>query len=117
VDVTEADGSEARALLPEGRLVLAQLRDVLAAEDSAVVTEEDHDRGAVGPERAESDYAAVAIGEDDRRKGAAERGLRVGHSSVLLVGLRPTPSSSQASRPGRTTGPTPAVRSGPSDTE
>jgi hypothetical protein len=33
----------------EGLLVFAQLRDVLAAEDSAVVAEEDHDGRIVFP--------------------------------------------------------------------
>jgi hypothetical protein len=42
----------------EGLLVFAQLRDVLAAEDSAVVAEEDEDGGIVFPERAETDRFA-----------------------------------------------------------
>jgi hypothetical protein len=49
VDITEADGSQMRTSLPEGRLVLAQLRDVFAAEDSAVVAKEDHDCETLGP--------------------------------------------------------------------
>jgi hypothetical protein len=48
----------------EGLLVFAQLRDVLAAEDSAVVAEEDDDGGIRFPERAEADGFAVGVGED-----------------------------------------------------
>ena len=41
--IAEADGGESGALFTEGLLVLTQLRDVFAAEDSAVVAEEDED--------------------------------------------------------------------------
>ena len=49
VGVAEADGGEGGALFVEGLLVFAQLRDVLAAEDSPVVAEEDHDGRIVFP--------------------------------------------------------------------
>ena len=39
--VAESDGGQARSAVEEGLLVFAQLRDVLAAENSAVVAEED----------------------------------------------------------------------------
>ncbi len=55
VCVAQADGSQLRAFIPKGLFVIAQLRDVLAAEDSSVVTKEgDHCR-LVGPERTVSD--------------------------------------------------------------
>ena len=41
--VAEADGGEGGVFGAEGRLVFAQLRDVLAAEDSAVVAKENED--------------------------------------------------------------------------
>ena len=41
---TEADSGEGGVFGAEGRLVFAQLRDVLAAEDSAVVAKENEDR-------------------------------------------------------------------------
>jgi len=50
VPVAEPDGGQARAFLPECLLLFAQLRDVLAAEHSAVMPEEDQDREAVGPQ-------------------------------------------------------------------
>jgi hypothetical protein len=45
VAVAEADGGEGSAFVAEGWLVLAQLRDVLAAKDSTVVAEKDDDGG------------------------------------------------------------------------
>jgi len=65
VGITEADGGEGGAFFAEGLLVFAQLRDVLATEDSAVVAEEDEDGGIVVPERAEPDLLAESVGEDD----------------------------------------------------
>jgi hypothetical protein len=55
VGVAEADGGEGDAFFAEGLLVFAQLRDVLAAKDSAVVAKENQDGGIVLPERAETD--------------------------------------------------------------
>ena len=50
--VAEADGGEGGALFAEGLLMFAQLRDVLATEDSAVVAEEYEDSGLRFPKRA-----------------------------------------------------------------
>ena len=65
VGVAEADGGEGGAFFAEGLLVFAQLRDVLAAEDSAVMAKENQDGGIVFPERAEADLLAESVGEDD----------------------------------------------------
>ena len=70
--VAESDGSETSPFLSEFRLVLAQLRDMLAAEHSTIVTEKDKDCGTAGPEGAESDLAAVAVGQDDPGEPRAE---------------------------------------------
>ncbi len=51
-EIPEADRGHARATRSELGLVVAQLRDVLPAEHSAVVAEEDEGRGRVSPERA-----------------------------------------------------------------
>ena len=59
--VAEPDGRHASACGAEGLLVLAQLRDVLPAEDSAVVPEEDEDGGAGLPKGPEPDLASVDI--------------------------------------------------------
>ena len=48
--VTQPDGGNAGSFKVEFRLVLAQLRDVLAAEDSAIVPQKDHHRRRFGPE-------------------------------------------------------------------
>ena len=63
--ITEADGGEGGTLFAEGLLVLAQLRDVLATEDSTVVAKKDEDGGIVFPEGAEADLLAEGIGEGD----------------------------------------------------
>jgi hypothetical protein len=49
VAVAEADGGEGGAFVEKGLLVFAQLRDVLVAEDSAVVAKEDDDGGVAFP--------------------------------------------------------------------
>lgn len=41
IPVAESDGGQARSAVEEGLLVFAQLRDMLAAENSAVVAKED----------------------------------------------------------------------------
>jgi hypothetical protein len=68
VGVAEADGGEGGVFFAEGLLVFAQLRDVLAAEDSAVVAKEDDDSGVVFPERAEADGCAEGVGKSDAGK-------------------------------------------------
>jgi hypothetical protein len=65
VGVAEADGGEGGVFFAEGLLVLAQLRDVLAAEDSAVVPKKDEDGGIRFPERAEADGFAGGVGKRD----------------------------------------------------
>ena len=65
VGIAEADGGEGGMFFAEGLLVLAQLRDVLAAEDSAVVAEEDEDGGIRFPEGAEADDFAEGVRQRD----------------------------------------------------
>jgi len=73
------DDHELRAARADLVEVVAQLRDLLAAEQSAEVADEDeHDR-ALLPERSESHPLPPPIGELDARElaRAAHRGLRV----------------------------------------
>jgi|SRR5208282_2759357 len=49
VQVTKPYGGQARPFVEESLLVFAQLRDVLAAKDSAVVAEERNHRRSAGP--------------------------------------------------------------------
>jgi hypothetical protein len=47
--IAKPHGGQSCAALPEGLLVGAQLRDVLAAEDSAIMAQEDNHRGLAEP--------------------------------------------------------------------
>jgi hypothetical protein len=76
VGVAEADGGEPGAFIPELLFVAAQLRDVLAAEDSSVVAQEDDHRGTVGPERAEAHSLSGGVRQDDFRERFAYCCLR-----------------------------------------
>jgi len=49
VAVAEADGGEGSAFVEEGLLVIAQLRDVFVAEDSAIVAKKNNDGGIALP--------------------------------------------------------------------
>jgi hypothetical protein len=64
-------------------LVLAQLRNVLAAEDSAVVAEKDDHCGAAGPEAIQTHRVPIQIGQCDAGQSA-----RVGfrHGDILREG-------------------------------
>jgi hypothetical protein len=68
IHVTEADGSQGGPCALELVLVLAQLRDVLTAEDSAVMPQEDNHRGMVLPRRAEANVTAAGFRQDEARK-------------------------------------------------
>ena len=70
--VAEADGGEGAVFGLEGRLVFAQLRDVLAAENSAVVAEENEDDGMRLPERAEANLITEGVGKSDACEALAE---------------------------------------------
>ena len=68
VCVTQTDGSQPSTFIAECLFVDAQLRDVLAAEDSSVVAKEGDHCGLVGPERAESNRLSFSVGQDYSRK-------------------------------------------------
>jgi hypothetical protein len=72
VGIAEADGGEGGVFGAEGSLVFAQLRDVFAAEDSAVVAEEDEDDGIGFPEGTEADGVAEGVGKGDVGETLAE---------------------------------------------
>lgn len=74
IQVAQSDGGQARTVLMELPLVSAQLRDVLAAEDSTVVPKEGDHRGTIGPERAEPHLVALSVGQDDGGKTRTEGG-------------------------------------------
>ena|SRR5208282_1911438 len=64
VCVAQADGGQPSAFIAECLFLVAQLRDVLAAEDSSVVAKEGDHCGLVGPERAEFDRPSFRVGQD-----------------------------------------------------
>jgi hypothetical protein len=65
--------------LEEG-LVFAQLRDMFATEDSAVVAKEDEDGGMRFPEGAEANLVAEGVGECDAGEALAEG---IGHAEMI----------------------------------
>lgn len=73
ISAAEPDRSNVRSLLPEYFFSVAQLRDMLTAEDSTPVAQKNDDRGLVRPERAELDGPAIDVGQSDGREGSGER--------------------------------------------
>jgi hypothetical protein len=69
-------------------LVFAQLRDVLAAKDSSVMAKKNNNRGLALPQRAQANFPAVGVGENDVCELLAETffhvnpSLKSGHPSV-----------------------------------
>lgn len=72
VHVAQPDGRQLGSGPLEFRLVLAQLRDMLAAEDSTVVTKKDNHGGAALPQRAQPDVAASRFRQHNVRELRAE---------------------------------------------
>lgn len=73
ISIAEPDGSETSSFIAKLLLVFAQLRDVLAAKDSAVMTQKDDDGRPISPQAAELNRLAFGIGQRDPGKPAAER--------------------------------------------
>ena len=69
--ITQAYCGQVRSLVAKCRFKFAQLRNVLAAEDSTVMTQEDQHHWLLGPQRAESNRMAIAIGQGDICQAAA----------------------------------------------
>jgi hypothetical protein len=76
IAVSQAHRCKICSALVKFRLMFAQLRDVLAAEDSSVMTKKDDDGGPLLPQRAQTDSVAIRVRQGDAREGFAER---VGH--------------------------------------
>ena len=75
-----ADHDEARATRPERRRGCRQASHLLAAEDSAEVTDEGEDSGSPVPESSERDGAALSVEHGEPRES---RRQRVGHGLNL----------------------------------
>jgi hypothetical protein len=78
---TKTNRGEGRSFVSEGLIVFAQLRDVLAAKNSSVVAQKDNDCRLLVPQRAEPDFAAVAVRQSNERQFAAER---IVHGGFIL---------------------------------
>jgi|SRR5277367_1760287 len=77
VAISKADGGERNTLGREFLLMFAQLRDVLAAEDSSIMAQK-HDDGRVAlPQRAQADVLAVGVRQHNVSEAFAESFLHV----------------------------------------
>jgi hypothetical protein len=70
--IAETDSGKGGVFFAEGWPMLAQLRDVFAAEDSTVVAEKDNDSRSGFPEGAEADGIAKGVGKNDVGEALAE---------------------------------------------
>ncbi len=70
--ITEPDSGQRRAAVPEGLFVRAQLRDVLAAEDSAVMTQESDYGRLAEPQGTQPHFPAVRIRQGNHREAAIQ---------------------------------------------
>jgi hypothetical protein len=77
-EISQANSGEAGSSLPEGSFLLAQLRDVFPAENSAVVAKEDDHGRSLRPQRPQAYGAAIRVKQGDFRQLAAEG---IGHGS------------------------------------
>ena len=80
VHTAEADREQASAPGLDLCLMRAQLRDVLTAEDSTPVAQENHHRRLLCPDLTETNAVAIDVGQLQRSKPAAES---VGHRDIL----------------------------------
>ncbi len=71
--IAKADSREIGALGSELPLMVAQLRNMLAAEDSSVVAKEDDHRRAAFPQRTKPNFAPISVGKRNIGKRSAER--------------------------------------------
>ena len=66
--IAQSDGGQASAFLAKLLFEFAQLRDMLTAENSAVMAEKNNDRRRIGPQRTQPDCFAIDIRQRDARE-------------------------------------------------
>src|SRR5260370_3845290 len=71
--VPQSHGSQPGSRFLECLLVLAQLRDVFTAENSAVVPQKNEHRWTAHPQRPENHFPSIAIRKSDLRQLSAKR--------------------------------------------
>jgi len=81
-EVAKAYRYQTGALLTKILFMFAQLRDVLAAENSAVVAKKNNHRRGLCPKRAKARGMAIEVGQRDSRQFAAEGLWHGPHSQV-----------------------------------
>ena len=86
VGVPKTDRGEGGASFLDLQLMIAQLRDMLAAEDSSIVAQEDEHRGSFFPQGPKADCLAVWIREFNGGEGGGVGGIR--HRLSLTTTLR-----------------------------
>jgi hypothetical protein len=72
VPIAQSNGRDADSSAPEFCLVFAQLRDVLAAEDSAIVPQKSHHCWRLCPDRSKHDLIVIGIWQPDACQPCAE---------------------------------------------
>jgi hypothetical protein len=70
--IPQAHGGQSGTGVSELLLVVTQLRDMVAAENSAVVAQEDHHRRGLVPQLAELVLVAVGVGKAEVGKSGGE---------------------------------------------
>lgn len=88
VAVAKADGCEGSAFIDKSLLVFAQLRDVLAAEDSPIVAKKNDNRRLVIPQRSQPNFPARSVGKNHVRQPLTE----IFHDHGLFSCLQPIAS-------------------------
>ncbi len=71
--VTQTDSGQRGSFFAELLFIFAQLRDVLSAEDSAIMPKEHHHGGAGAPQRSQLHRAFIHVRQRDFGKSAAVR--------------------------------------------
>jgi hypothetical protein len=101
VAVAEADGGERSTFFEKGLLVFAQLRDVFAAKNSAVVAKKDDHCRIFLPQRAKANFLAVGIRQNDVCELLAESFQHDGPSLKSATGTSSCAESVDFSAPVR----------------
>jgi hypothetical protein len=73
VGVAQTNGYKLGAFFRELLFVLAQLRDMLAAEDSSIVAQKHHHGRSLGPQRTQLNRTVIGVGQRQAGQLAAER--------------------------------------------
>ena len=71
IAVAQSNRDKKGSAVAKGLFVFAQLRDMLAAKNSAIVAQKNQHGSLFGPQRAKSDFPPFAIGKGDLCEPAA----------------------------------------------